>query len=129
MRTVYAFRFILHLANKTDVRSYVQLKEIALLENIPIKYLEKIVQIVKRAGLISVRRGSKGGYRLNRPLEDISVKDFFYLLEGEKHLVDSESELDLGLWTRLEGVINNYLEGLSFKDLSEESGIQKMYYI
>lgn len=129
-RTIYGFRFLVYLA-KSNSEKNVQLGEIARAEDISVKYLEKIVQIVKGAGLLTVTRGFKGGYRLNRAPEKISAKDLFYLLEGVDSIVNDNEDVnqDIGFWSDLDRTIENYLSGISLKDLAEESEIQNMYYI
>ncbi len=129
-RTIYGFRFLIYLTNSNSDK-YIQLGEIAKAEDISIKYLEKIVQIVKRAGLLTVTRGIKGGYKLSRAPEKINAKDLFYIFEGVNSISDNNNEADkeISLWEELDRTINSYLSGFTLKDLAEKSGIQNMYYI
>ncbi len=59
----YALRLMLDLAqNQKD--GFVALKDIAERQDISKKYLEQIVPILNRAGLLKTTRGYQGGYML-----------------------------------------------------------------
>lgn len=60
-----------------------QIKDIAERQAIPPRFLEQIFQDLKRAGLVSSKRGPRGGYQLAQPARDISLGDIVRALEGE----------------------------------------------
>ena len=63
----YALRMMLDLAaNQAD--GYVALKDVAARQGISKKYLEQIIPVLNRAGLLQTTRGVQGGYRLTRRL-------------------------------------------------------------
>ena len=64
-----------------------QIKDIAGRQAIPPRFLEQIFQDLKRAGIVNSKRGPRGGYRLARPVEDISMGDIVRALEGPTVLV------------------------------------------
>ena len=49
------------------------ISEIARNENLPLAYLEQLVGELRRAGLVEGTRGVRGGYRLSRGPENITV--------------------------------------------------------
>src|SRR3954462_11883575 len=59
-----------------------QIKDIAEREGIPARFLEQIFQDLRRAGLVSSKRGPRGGYQLARPGREISLGDILRALEG-----------------------------------------------
>jgi Rrf2 family protein len=59
----------------------VQLGAIAQRQNIPVKYLEQIIIPLKRAKYVESIRGAKGGYRLAKAPELITVGEVVSLLE------------------------------------------------
>jgi Rrf2 family protein len=65
----------------------IQVSEIARVQKIPVKYLEQLIRTLKKAGLITSVRGSKGGHRLNRPPESITIGQLVRLFEGQTDLV------------------------------------------
>jgi len=63
-----------------------QTKDIAERQGIPARFLEQIFQDLKRAGLVTSKRGPKGGYLLARPIEEIRLGDIVRALEGPVQL-------------------------------------------
>lgn len=62
----------------------VKLKDVSERQNIPLKYLEQIVQTLSKAGLVKGERGPNGGYVLSRPADTISVDEVLLALEGSQ---------------------------------------------
>src|SRR6059058_1294182 len=100
----------------------VSLKAIAEAEGLPLAYLERIVALLKKAGLVESTRGAHGGYLLARPAEEISMDQAVLALEGvvapmacfvddtDGNRVLCNHEADAGhgcatklLWTRVQG--------------------------
>ncbi|HNY13215.1 MAG TPA: Rrf2 family transcriptional regulator [Candidatus Wallbacteria bacterium] len=77
----YAIRAILDLASKPD-ETKIQLKEIAARMDIPEDFLAKIFQILNRTGIVKSFRGTKGGYTLAKPPEQITLKDIISAVDG-----------------------------------------------
>ncbi|MEM9074323.1 MAG: Rrf2 family transcriptional regulator [Myxococcota bacterium] len=59
-----------------------QIRTIAERQGIPPRFLEQIFQDLKKAGLVTSKRGPKGGYALARPAERIRLGDIVRALEG-----------------------------------------------
>ncbi len=130
----YALRVLTDLAeHQTD--GYIPLKEIAQRQDISEKYLESIIKILVRSGLLAGLRGKGGGYRLNRPPEQITVGNVLQLAEGTLSPVSCLEEnaspcarasecRTLRLWQGLDQVISDYLESKTIADLmcSGEAG-------
>lgn len=68
-----------------------QVKEIAERQAIPPRFLEQIFQDLKRAGLVTSKRGPRGGYRLAMDPADIRVGDIIRALEGPVNLQAKET--------------------------------------
>ena len=77
----YALRVMLELAER-PAGEYAALGTIAADQGISEKYLESIVAVLSKAGLVDALRGKGGGYRLNRPAKDYSVGEILRLTEG-----------------------------------------------
>src|SRR6185369_7071171 len=60
----------------------VSLKAIAEAEALPLAYLERIVALLKKAGLVEATRGAHGGYRLTRQPAEIHMDEVVLALEG-----------------------------------------------
>jgi Rrf2 family cysteine metabolism transcriptional repressor len=60
----------------------VSLKALAEAENLPLGYLEHVVALLRKAGLVESTRGARGGYRLSRDPETITMDEVVLVLEG-----------------------------------------------
>jgi Rrf2 family iron-sulfur cluster assembly transcriptional regulator len=92
----YGVCAIFDIAFHNDGRA-TQIKDIAERQEIPPRFLEQIFQDLKRAGLVSSRRGPRGGYQLARPPSEIRLGDIVRALEGPIELApraDAVSEGD-----------------------------------
>lgn len=82
-RGEYALRALIHLGVAQELgRPRVQISEIAQKENIPIKFLESILVLLKEAGYLESKRGKEGGYFLARPQEAITIGDVVRHIDG-----------------------------------------------
>ena len=68
----YGLRCLLQLA-RTPEGEIVSVKEIAAKEGLSSAYVEKLLRILSRAGLVHSVRGLKGGYVLNRPAASVTL--------------------------------------------------------
>ncbi|MBU6301153.1 MAG: Rrf2 family transcriptional regulator [Verrucomicrobia bacterium] len=80
-RAEYAVRALALLASR-DPGGPVQIQEIAESGGIPLKYLEQILLILRRADLLVSKRGLGGGYRLGRRASTITLAEVIQLLDG-----------------------------------------------
>ena len=60
----------------------VQVSELADSEQLPVKFLEQIVQALKEAGFVKSERGKFGGYRLAKPAAAIKIGEIVRLIDG-----------------------------------------------
>ncbi|MBS0657179.1 MAG: Rrf2 family transcriptional regulator [Verrucomicrobia bacterium] len=79
-RAEYALRALLFLAQSPPGR-LVPIGEIAERENIPADFLEQILLALRRADLLSSRRGIGGGYKLSRAADAIHIGEAMRALE------------------------------------------------
>ncbi len=75
----YAVRALCTLA---DSEKALTSESLALSQGLPAKFLESILNDMRRAGLLTSQRGPEGGYRLARPADQISVADVIRPLDG-----------------------------------------------
>jgi Rrf2 family protein len=80
-RSEYGLRALLDMAARDDHRP-VPLKDLADCNNIPLKFLEQIFLILRHAGIIRSVAGARGGYRLGRPAQDITLGQVIRTLDG-----------------------------------------------
>jgi Rrf2 family protein len=75
----YAMRALLELACSERPLTA---EEVAEAQGIPARFLGSIMTDLRRAGLVTSRRGNDGGYRLARPAQQISVADVMRATDG-----------------------------------------------
>ena len=128
----YALRVMLELAER-PAGEYAALGTIAADQGISEKYLESIVAVLSKAGLVDALRGKGGGYRLNRPAKDYSVGEILRLTEGSIAPVSclecSPNRCDradgcktLPRWEKLNELICGYLDSVTLADLLDQPG-------
>lgn len=128
----YALRMIVDLALNGD-DGYVSLKDIAEREDISKKYLEQIVPMLNKSGILRTNRGNKGGYILAHKPENITVADVLVATEGSLAPVACleydpnecprvELCSTLFIWEGLYKTMTEYLNSISIQDIIEHIG-------
>src|SRR5262245_8693400 len=92
VRGEYALRAMLVLGNHHRARNLVRIQAISDEQNIPKKFLEQILNDLRRAGLVESRRGVAGGYRLALPPEEIPLSRLIRRVDGALAPVSCVSE-------------------------------------
>lgn len=135
----YALRMMLDLAmNQGD--GYVSLKEIAERQQISKKYLEQIVPLLNKSGILRTNRGYQGGYRLARPASEYTVSEILELTEGslapvacldcEENVCPRKEEcITLSMWEGLHKIIKDYLSDITIQDLIDSKTEANNYVI
>ena len=140
-KTRYGLRALFDMAYHAGTLP-VQIKDISRRQSISPRYLEQIFQDMKKAGLLSSRRGPQGGYALSRPPEQISVRDIVAAAEGDLALVECSKErkgrgkgcgfdnrcVTQTVWVEAAQQLDTYFSSLTLKDLCERAaalGLEK----
>lgn len=99
-------------------------------------YLEQIILLLKKEGVVVSQRGAFGGYKLSAPPTDISVGRVLRAVEDNLQIVDCLSNgcstgncncVTKGLWTDLYRQINIYLDSVSLAQLIDTSRRDRIY--
>lgn len=127
-RARYGMRLMLALAIEYG-RGSVFLKDIAKKEEISEKYLGQIIIALKAGHLVKSFRGAHGGYVLDRPPAQITLRDIVEMLEGDLALVGCVKNpsscrrisicVTQEIWSRLSSVISETLGAVTLQDLVE----------
>lgn len=131
----YGLKAMLDLVDFGDAETLVKSREIAKRQAIPIKYLEQIINTLKKGGLVISVRGSEGGYRLARSADEISVYEVLQILEGDLSIVDkNDATWAAGqgqFWQEIEDRLVNLLNIslTSFSASSKKTDDSYMFYI
>ena len=130
----YALRVMLELA-QDDSAAYLPLPAIAERQGISEKYLESIISVLSKAGLVDGLRGKGGGYRLTRSPEQYTVEEILNLTEGNLATVSCLTPgaptchrmaecRTYNMWKGLDEMISDYFSKITLADLAapEEAG-------
>ena len=123
----YALRVMIDLADH-NTGEYITLKDIAERQGISEKYLESIIVVLSKAGLLDGLRGKGGGYRLNRAPSEYTIGEILCLVENTMAPVsclecgsvgcDRATECrTLSVWQNLQQRIDEYLNSVTLADL------------
>ena len=123
----YALTVMVDLAKLSD-GGYVSLADIAEKENLSMKYLESIISILNKGGLLQSLRGKNGGYKLARDPADYNIAEILLLTEGTLAPVNCIMQdgvqcekaatcSTLPLWAGLDNVIDKYLSAITLEDI------------
>ena len=143
----YGLRALLALALVYD-RKTLCLRELSARERLPVKFLEQIMMILKRAHLVESVKGKHGGYSLARSPEEITLGEVIRVVDGPLAPLATAQEIKKqiqkddrhpGLYSVLLDVrnaISEILDHKSLADICTESlelvrsrGTRQMYYI
>src|SRR5690242_20334960 len=150
-KTAYGVQAMFDLAFHGRDRA-VQARETADRQGIPLRYLEQILQDLRRAGLVEGKRGPGGGYALARPAAEVRLSDVVAALDGpveemlsweepqdgkRKRAADS-ADVPALVWRELAGQVAGLFGGVSLQDLvaraetlgvTRAAGAPQMYFI
>ena len=126
----YALRVMIDLAENGG-GEYIPMKTIAERQGISLKYLERILPVLTRNGIVEGQQGKGGGYRLTRSPEEYGIGEILRLTEGDLSPV---SCMACGaepcrqrcrcktypLWAGLQTTIDNYLDNITLAALVAE---------
>lgn len=80
-KTKYGIKALTFLA-KSKTNEPIQISVIAASENISQKFLESILLTLRKAKILSSKKGKGGGYYLLKKPEEIKIADVYRILEG-----------------------------------------------
>ena len=125
----YALRVMIDLAEHAD-NGYIPMKDVAERQKLSLKYLERILPVLSKNGLVEGVHGKGGGYKLTRPPAEYRVGDILRLTEGDLAPVAC---LACGaqpceqaavcrthpMWDRLYRLINDFFDGITLAELMQ----------
>lgn len=110
----------------------IALKSIAERQIISDHYLEQLIAILRKAGLVKSVRGAQGGYMLATDPKNITVGDIIRTLEGplapSDCVMEDESKaceranycVTKGVWEKIRDSVNNVIDSITLEDMLED---------
>lgn len=126
----YALRLMLDLATY-NTGNPVSLNDIARRQDVSEKYLEQIIAILNRGGIVKSIRGAKGGYSLKMDPSEITVGMILRLTEGDLAPVSCVGDYADGVcdrmnqcvtsrvYKKLNDAINGVVDSITLADMKE----------
>ena len=125
----YALRLMLDLAQQPPTE-YVSIKSVATRQGISEKYLEQIIKMLWKRGLVESTRGKSGGYRLTRTPENYTVGEILRVTQGslapvscleeEHHCEDCDDCVTYEIWQNVLDAINEVVDSITLSYLVEK---------
>ena len=89
------------------------------------KYIEKIMRLLAKHGIVAAERGVTGGYKLTRPPREITVGDIARALEDNMEFADcitsSCEKCAAGeVWRKLYAGINEVLDSMTLQSMLDD---------
>ena len=123
----YAVRAALELAAAEGPP--VKAERVAEAQGIPLKFLENILVDLRQGGIVTSHRGPEGGYRLDRPADQITLADVIREVDGPLASIHGDrpeateyrgaAEELQKVWVALRASMRSVLEGVTLADVVE----------
>lgn len=125
----YALRLMLDLAMH-HTGNFIPLKAVAQRQDISDKYLEQIIHLLSKSGLVQSARGAQGGYRLTREPQEYTAGEILRLVEGSlvpvaclecgAHCEHVANCMTIDLYKRMQKAIDDIVDNTTLVDLIKE---------
>lgn len=128
----YGLRAMIDLARYSE-KEPVSINSIAARQDISERYLEQLVALLRKAGLVNSIRGATGGYVLAKKANEISVGDVLRALEGslepvkcaayysEDGCMAADGCVTKYVWQKINDSINDTVNHMMLDELVRES--------
>ena len=128
----YGLRALIDLAQNSK-ETPVSITSISARQDLSERYLEQLMSMLKKAGLVESVRGAGGGYVLAKDIKEISVGDVLRALEGSLEPVEcaglepdggcraSDNCVTKYVWQRINESINRTVDEIMLDQLVRES--------
>lgn len=129
----YSLRVIIDLAEHRN-GGYIPMKEVAARQKISLKYIEKLMPLLTKSGLVEGIHGKGGGYKLKREPEFLTVGEILRLAEGDLAPVSclekgtppceiAEECRTISMWKDFYKMTNKFFDGITVADLMKDGPV------
>ena len=125
----YGLNAVYHLAREGS-NEYISLTELSKRTNVTQPYLEKIMGILKKKGLIETNRGVQGGYKLINHPQEVTIGQIIRALENDLVFSDCARSgkcnnfncPNKGIFKVVYDRLNSVLDEITLQDMIENKG-------
>ena len=129
----YSLRVIIDLAEHRN-GGYIPMKEVAARQKISLKYIEKLMPLLTKSGLVEGIHGKGGGYKLKREPEFLTVGEILRRAEGDLAPVSclekgtppceiAEECRTISMWKDFYEMTNKFFDGITVADLMKDGPV------
>ena len=117
----YSIRILLDLAEHGN-GEFIPMKEVAARQGISLKYIERMMPVLKTGGLVDSLHGIGGGYRLTKEPSEVTLWDILILAEGDLAPVCERAAAcrTLPVWEDYYKLTKDYFRGITLEDLMRQ---------
>ncbi len=125
VREIYGVLAILALSLHWEQPGPLRVGVIAHQRKLSLRFLEQVMTLLKKQGLVESVRGARGGYRLSKPPDKIALGEVLRAVEGapmgafpHRHAANEiEGAVVQEAWKKIETTFCGLLDAISFQDL------------
>ena len=127
-KSEYSISALIHIA-RNEKKGFIKIEEICSKCDVPKKYMELLLSILRQNRYIKTRRGASGGYKLAKPASKISVAEIVRLMDGALAPTESVSKYFFSstplskeknimkVFKEIRDYVSNKLESIKLSDL------------
>lgn len=113
----YALKAMIYIAVNNN--KIVKIKDISKNEDIPAKYLEQVISLLTKSGLLKSFRGNNGGYQLTKRIEDYNVYEIITAVDGSIDINYDQKYL-LKFWDDYNNFVREKFESITLANLVDD---------
>lgn len=124
--TDYGFLLLVHMATQEEGRLH-NAKDLSKSLNVPLPTVSKVLKILTQGAILKSHQGSKGGYSLALPANQISAAEVIEAIEGPLAITDCSSAEGCKRncrvshsWKKVNGSMVGVLRQLTLADMAAE---------
>ena len=118
-KSLTAIKMFIDLGEHID-EGFISLADIAKRKEVSKKFLEQIVILYKKSGLLIGNRGNQGGYKLARPIEQITLKDIIIVSENSLFEKQSDAGNMSDILKGVDDLLDEYFSKITLSSLVEK---------
>jgi FeS assembly SUF system regulator len=123
--TDYGFILLARMASQ-DRELLHNAKDLSAAVGIPLPTVSKVLKILTQGGILKSHQGSRGGYSLSRPAEQITAAEIIEVVEGPVAITDCSGAEGCerncqvsNSWQKVNGAVIGALQELTLADMAK----------
>lgn len=132
LKCQYALRALFELGLRQGGSKWVRLQEVARAQAVPARFLENILNQLRRGGFVESRRGLNGGFRLARQTTSMHIAEIVRFMDGDIYSVDQHQAgvqavdtVFAALWQQAQAAIEQVYQEKTLQDLLDAQAVQQ----